>query len=98
MEKIGNYQLVRTKDSELGRGSFSIVYLGIYTGPDNEYMQHDQKVAIKIIKTNHLTTKAKGILDDEIAVMKLIKDDPHPNIVECYDVLNKGEELFIIME
>jgi serine/threonine protein kinase len=98
MEKIGDYQFIRTRDSELGRGSFSIVYLGIYNGVENVYMAHNQKIAIKVIKTNNLTTKAKEILEDEITIMKLIKDDPHPNIVECYDVIIQKDELFIIME
>ena len=100
MEKIGNYNLVRTTENELGRGSFSIVYLATYSGPDNKYIKNGTKVAIKVIKTKNLSQKATEILQDEITIMESIKEDPHPNIVGCYDVIRKDHlnELYIILE
>jgi len=98
MEKIGDYQFIRSRDTELGRGSFSIVYLGIYTGPTTWSMEYNQKVAIKIMKTNSMTPKARSILDDEISVMELIKRNPHPNIVGCYDIINTSHETLLILE
>lgn len=98
MEKINDYNFSRSKNNELGRGSFSIVYSGIYNGKDNKYIRFNSKVAIKIIKTDNLTSKAKEILEEEVSIMMMIKDNPHPNIVGCYDVLNNDKELFIIME
>lgn len=98
MEKIGNYDLIRSSENELGRGSFSIVYLATYVGLDNKYIKNNTKVAIKVIKTNNLTKKATEILQDEVNIMELIKDNPHPNIVGCYDVIRKEKELYIILE
>ena len=99
METIGsNYRLIREKSSELGKGSFSIVYSGIYIGPDKNNIKKGTKVAIKIIKTHNLTKKALDILEDEISIMNLIKANPHPNIVQCYDVIRGSNEIYIIME
>lgn len=98
METIGNYQIFRTKDTELGRGSFSIVYSGLYIGPDNKFVKCNTKVAIKVIKTTNLNKKALEILDEEISIMEMIKHNPHFNIVRCFDVIRKDYELYIIME
>lgn len=98
MEKINNYQFLRNKENELGRGSYSIVYGGKYIGQDNSLIKFSTKVAIKVIKTKNLTEKAKNILEDEIKIMKMIKYDPHPNIVGCYDIETTNDEIFIIME
>ena len=98
MEKLEYYQIYRSKDYELGRGSFSVVYLGVYDGPTNNYIKNGTKVAIKIIKTVNITQKAKSILEDEIYIMNLIKSDPHPNIVGCFDVIKTTNETYIIME
>jgi serine/threonine protein kinase len=98
MEKIGDYYMLRSKDSELGKGSFSIVYLGTYNGIDNKYIKNGMKVAIKVITTKNFTIKAREILEDEISIMTLIKEIPHPNIVGCYDIIKRENELYIIME
>ena len=98
MEKIKDYHFYRIKEKELGRGSFSIVYKGVYTGKDNKYIKYNTLIAIKIIKTDNLTPKAKEILNDEVRIMEMIKDNPHPNIVGCYDVVRQSNELCIIME
>ena len=97
MESIGSYKMNRDKSSELGRGSFSIVYVGI-NYLDQDYIKKGDKVAIKIIKTNNLTKKALEILEDEISIMNLIKSNPHPNIVQCFDIIRSQNEVFIIME
>ncbi len=97
MESIGSYKMSREKSSELGRGSFSIVYIGI-NYLDQDYIKKGDKVAIKVIKTRNLTQKAIDILEDEISIMNLIKHNPHPNIVHCYDVIRTQTEVFIIME
>lgn len=97
MESIGSYKLTREKSTELGRGSFSIVYIGI-SCLDQDYIKKGDKVAIKVIKTRNLTAKALEVLEDEISIMNLIKTNPHPNIVYCYDVIRLHNEVFIIME
>jgi serine/threonine protein kinase len=99
METIGiNYKMLRDKSTELGKGAFSIVYGGLYTGPNQDYIKKDTKVAIKVIQKHNLTKKALDILEDEISIMKLIKENPHPNIVHCYDVIRSSNEIYIIME
>jgi len=97
MESIGSYKMIREKSTELGRGSFSIVYIGI-NQLDQDYIKKGSKVAIKVIRTHHLTQKAIEILEDEISIMNLIKNNPHPNIVQCYDVIRSTNEVYIIME
>lgn len=98
MEKVGNYQFTRNNKSELGRGSYSVVYIGLYCGPTNKYLENGKKVALKVIKTTNLTQKALSILKDEMSIMNMIKEQPHPNIVECYDIIECETELFLIME
>lgn len=98
MERIENYKFSRTKEAELGRGSYSTVFLGLYEGPDITLIKTNTKVAIKIIKLQNLTSKAHEILNDEISIMNMIKGNPHPNIVGCYDVIQGKTELYIIME
>lgn len=78
-------------DDFLGKGSFSIVYKGI-----NILTQ--EVVAIKVISVKNLTSPAKKIVEDEIKIMNIIKDDPHPNIVECYDVVKTDNKIHLIME
>lgn len=96
MEKIGHYTFIRSLDTKLGSGSYSTVYSGVCSDPNSP--MHGIRVAIKIIDIGGLTLKAKSILKNEIYVMELIKNNPHPNIVECYDVIQSSIELFIIME
>ena len=96
MEKIGCYTFIRSPDTKLGSGSYSTVYSGVCSDPNSP--RHGIIVAIKIINISGLTQKAKSILNNEIYVMELIKNNPHPNIVECYDIIQSSTELFIIME
>ncbi len=98
METVGNYTFLRKKENELGKGSFSTVYLGTYKGITNQYIKFNTKVAIKIIQTIKLTLKAIDILNDEINIMNFIKIKPHTNIVECYDIVKNDNETFIILE
>jgi len=87
MVLIGKYTL--QKNILLGSGSFSKVYQGTY---------NDKLLAIKIIKINRLTKKALSIIDNEIKIMNIIKNDPHPNIVECYDIIKTDRRVYIILE
>ena len=99
METIGHdYRMLRDETTQIGKGSFSIVYAGLYIGMDKVYIKKDTRVAIKVIKTTNLTAKALDILEDEISIMNLIKENPHPNIVHCYDVVRSPREIYIIME
>lgn len=95
-EKILEYELYKHK--VIGEGSFSTVFLGKYIGPDNQFIKTGTSVAFKIIKTKDMTEKAKNILNDEIKIMEMIKYNPHPNIVGCYDILKKDDDICIILE
>ena len=86
MQKIGSYEFSLDKEYLLGEGSFSSVYLGKYIGLDNKYIKQNTYIAIKIISKSTLTPNSNKIIEDEIEIMNILKENPHPNIVECYDV------------
>lgn len=98
MLKIGDFELNKNKENFLGRGSFSEVYKGIYIGINTKYIKYKDHVAIKIINTHKMNYKSLEIIEDEINIMNMIKYNPHPNIVECYDVIRKQNSIYIIME
>jgi len=87
MKKVGDYDV--NFEQEIGRGSFSRVYKG-----------HGQKgdVAVKVIEFDKLIGKTREIINEEICMMEMIKNNPHPNIVSCYDVLVIDKKLYIVME
>lgn len=75
----------------LGKGTFSSVYLG-------NIISGDEKVAIKIIDMKNLKDKMVEYINQEINIMNIIKNKPHPNIVNCYDIIKKKSRIYIIME
>lgn len=91
MIRINNYEFGLTEQHILGRGAFSIVYLGKNT-------KNNSEVAIKKIVTSELKPHNLSAIEDETYIMKLIKDNPHPNIVECYDIIQEDTNIYIIME
>ncbi len=97
-EILSNYKFDRKSSSEVGSGAFSRVYIGKYIGPDRKYIKSNTDVAIKIINIHNLTEKAIDILNHEIQIMLFIKENPHPNIVNCYDVAKTQKEVLIIMD
>lgn len=96
MERVGDYEIY--KDSLLGKGAFSQVYLSKYVGDGTRYIGQDKRVAIKIIDTSDLKEEAVKIIEDEIEIMDFIKENPHPNIVECYDTIRTDSKIYIVME
>jgi serine/threonine protein kinase len=78
-------------DIFLGKGSFSIVYKG-------GHITSGTQVAIKVINVKNLTASSKKIIEDEIKIMEIIEENPHPNIVECFDVVRTDEKIYLIME
>jgi serine/threonine protein kinase len=93
---IKDYVVYKNSDNFLGKGAFSKVYKGTYIGRDKEFL--NKEVAVKIIKTNNIKLKTLKILEDEIKIMNIIQENPHPNIVECYDVIRDDNTIYIIME
>ena len=95
---IKNYKVAFTEENFLGKGSFSEVYKANYIGEDNKYLKKGSIVAIKKIKLDSIDTKTLSILQDEISIMDMIKENPNRNIVECYDIIEDGNHLYIILE
>ena len=85
--KIGSYEI--DNEIELGRGMHSIVYKGSY---------NDIPIAIKKIDKLNMSEKNLQMLDDEIYVMKIIKENPHKNIVKCYNIIDDLDTVYIILE
>lgn len=93
LKTVGHYQYCES--DELGRGSFSRVYLGAGVGVGRE---HD-KVAIKVMELPKSDGKTKHLLR-EIELMRHLK---HRNIVRLIDVKyekygHTGLRIFIVME
>lgn len=83
---IGNYEY--DINNIIGRGAFSTVYKGFCTLTKMD-------VAIKIIEYDVVKNY---ILENEIEIMKYIKNNPHPNIIKCYDIYDKQNQVFIVLE
>ncbi len=78
---------------KIGKGSYSTVYLGHVTSDKSK-----RKLAIKVIDTKHMKQQIKQIMDEEIKIMEQIKINPHPNIVECLDIIIEQNLIYIILE
>ena len=85
------YRKYQFSDKYLGKGSFSSVYLGkrIVDGLD---------IAIKIINLNDISDKVLEYINQEVTIMNIIKKNPHPNIIQCLDVIHRKKRIYIIME
>jgi len=75
--------------NRIGSGSYSRVYKGI----NNETLE---SIAVKVM--DNMNKHVNKIIRDEINMMNEIKNNPHPNIVECFDVISFKEKTYIIME
>jgi len=72
---------------ELGRGAFSIVYLG--TGKDGS------KVAVKNISKKDISEEELQNLGREISIMKKLQ---HPGIVQLKDTFETDTTLYLVLE
>ena len=77
----------------LGYGSFSKVYLGKLSDQGI-----DVDIAIKRINLKNLNGNTKVIVEEEVRIMNFIKCNSNPNIVECYDVIQKNNIICFFME
>ncbi|KAM9985551.1 hypothetical protein ACTFIZ_009106 [Dictyostelium cf. discoideum] len=73
---------------ELGRGAFSIVYLG-------ENKQTKQKYAIKVINKSELGKDYEKNLKMEVDILKKVN---HPNIIALKELFDTPEKLYLVME
>ena len=88
------------KSNILGYGSNSIVYLGRCIRSSNlkNIKRPDKLVAIKKISRSKLNERCVQMLETEIEILKKIMTNPHPNIIECYDVIYESDITYIITE
>ncbi|EPX72023.1 ULK/ULK protein kinase Atg1 [Schizosaccharomyces octosporus yFS286] len=83
-QSIGPY-VIR---SEIGRGSFAIVYKG-------KHSETKRVVSIKSVLTKKLTKKLLENLESEISILKEIR---HVHVVELIDCIKLGRFIHLIME
>lgn len=88
-----NNRYIIYEDKCLGKGTFSKVYYG--TTIDKSIEVAIKKIDITKYRKNKKILKS---IENEINIMNIIKKKPHPNIVNCYDVLKIGYILYIILE
>jgi len=74
--------------NELGRGAFSIVYLGIHK-------QTGTKHAIKVINKKDLGKDYEKNLKMEVDILKRVN---HPNIIALKELFDTPEKLYLVME
>lgn len=106
--KIGFYEIML--DRQIGIGGYSVVYVGRCIDPniilkysinktkriDNVDIQN--VVAIKKIIVKGLTYNHQRMITEEISIMQHIKENPHINIVKCYDIIDDLDTIYIVME
>ena len=84
-EVIGDYVIGKL----LGTGQFGVVRLGTH-------LKTNKQVAIKIVnKERTARHKATELITREISILKKVK---HPNVIECYEVIETGGNWYMIME
>lgn len=90
------------KNFIIGEGSYSKVFLGrcIDEKKINELnIQNGGMIAIKILEIKPETSiETMKNITSEISIMKIIKGNPHDNIIKCYDIIEDFDETYIIME
>ena len=86
--KLGKFTLLRV----LGNGATSTVYLA-------EDPFHQREVAVKVIKQNDddnaVSTLADMGLQTEAALLGKLN---HPHIVKIFDVVQDGDDHYVVME
>jgi serine/threonine protein kinase len=87
MNTIGNYSY--NYSDLIGTGSFSKVYKGYY---------NNLEFAIKIINLDNLAENVKISVMNEVSIMNFIKNNPHENIIKCYDIFEEKNNIYIILE
>lgn len=88
------------KSTILGTGAYSTVYMGrcISSKVPKKINRQDKLVAIKKVNMRKLSQNSARMLLAEIGIMKELMNGSHPNIVECYDVIDDLDVTYIIME
>lgn len=97
-EILDNYIIYKNYKSILGKGSYSTVFKGKYTGITNKYLNNDDTVAVKVVSIYNLGLKDRENINNEIFIMNVMKNNNHPNIIRCYDTVETENYTYIIME
>jgi len=97
--KIGSYEIFL--NNQIAVGGHSVVYVGRCI--DHQLcakykLNLDNILAIKKIIIKGLPVKYQKMVTEEINIMKHIKENPHSNIVKCYDVIDDLDTVYIVME
>ncbi|KAF2071951.1 hypothetical protein CYY_006726 [Polysphondylium violaceum] len=74
--------------SELGRGAFSVVYLGVHKATQKNY-------AIKVINKVDLGKDYEKNLKMEVDILKKVD---HPNIIALKELFDTQDKLYLVME
>lgn len=106
--RIGAYEIML--DQQIGIGGYSVVYIGrcvdscialnygINKTKKINGINIENIVAIKKIIAKGLSYKHQNMITEEISIMQHIKENPHINIVTCYDVIDDLDTIYIVME
>ena len=99
--RIGNeskYELF--KYHKLGIGKHSVVYLGRCLNQDKKIIigRDDGYVAIKKIDMRNFSEEIHKITRNEIYILNKLKNNPHKNIVKCFDIIEDVDITYIITE
>lgn len=96
--KVSCYEVF--KNNKLGKGNYSEVFLGkcLDLGKITKFKIINGFVAIKKINVANLNKNSLKKIKDEVKVMELIRDNPHENIVGCYDIIDDIDTIYIVME
>jgi serine/threonine protein kinase len=84
----------------LGKGTCSVVYLGRCLdekmcktiGKDSDY------VAIKRLPVKNIFSDEYKCISTEISIMRSIMENPHSNIIKCYDIIDTSDYIYIVLE
>jgi len=82
-------------NKKLGSGRRSIVYEGIYYDKEQ---QKNIKCAVKVIKLLDGNRFEQNLIDKEVNILNILKDNKHPNIVDIYHTNFTDTECHIYME
>lgn len=88
-----NNKYILFENKRIGFGSNSVVYLG----SDLSNMSNPS-IAIKKINKTSLSYQHIEMLQNEIEIMTLIKNNPNKNILKCIDIIDSEDTTYIITE
>lgn len=96
--KVSCYEIYR--NYKLGEGNYSEVFLARCLDEEkiSKYKIIDGMVAVKKISMINFNSKTIKKIKDEMEIMQLIKNNPHSNIVGCYDIIDDIDTVYIVME